>query len=252
VKLRFLYRAWKARVKDQRLEVRVTRALVRRGDLVVDVGANKGAYVYWLRTRVGAAGRVLAYEPQPALATYLTLINDAFGWTNVAVRQIALSNVQGKSGLFVPGRGASPAASLEPNVISRMSGVRLETQTNTLDNELGKDGAPRFIKVDVEGHELAVFQGAETTLRQHKPHLLFECEERHLTKHSPRDVIAYLEGLGYEGYLLRGSELVPAAGFDPKVHQPRGAAGEQFWRRRDYHNNFLFVARGFRLRDAGL
>lgn len=250
MKLRFAYRAWKARLRDQPLEVRVTRALVRRGDLVVDVGANKGTYVYWLRKRVGASGRVLAYEPQPALATYLTLINDAYGWTNVTVRQMALSNAQGKTGLFVPGRGASPAASLEASVISRMSGVRLETQTNTLDNELAKDGPPRFIKVDVEGHELAVFQGAEATLRQHKPHLLFECEERHLTRHSPRDVISYLEGLGYEGYLLRGSELVPVAQFDPKVHQPR--VGDQFWRSRDYHNNFLFVSRGFRLGDAGL
>jgi FkbM family methyltransferase len=252
VKLRFAYRAWKARLRDQRLEVRVTRALVRRGDLVVDVGANKGTYVYWLRKRVGTSGRVLAYEPQPALATYLMLLSGAYGWTNVTVRQLALSNAQGKSGLFVPGRGASPAASLEANVISRMSGVRLETQTNTLDNELQKEGAPAFIKVDVEGHELAVFQGAEATLRQHKPHLLFECEERHLTKHSPRDVFAFLEGLGYEGYLLRGSALVPVAEFDPAVHQSRVGAGERFWRSADYHNNFLFVSRGFRLRDAGL
>ena len=168
MKLRFAYRAWKARLRDQRLEVRVTRALVRRGDLVVDVGANKGTYVYWLRKRVGASGRVLAYEPQPALATYLMLLSGAHGWTNVTVRQLALSNAQGKSGLFVPGRGASPAASLEASVVARMSGVRLETQTNTLDNELQKEGAPAFIKVDVEGHELAVFQGAEATLRQHK------------------------------------------------------------------------------------
>lgn len=228
----------------------MTRALVRPGDFAIDVGANKGTYVYWLRRRVGETGRVLAYEPQPALATYLTLIADVHQWSNVVVRQMALSNARGKTGLFVPGRSASPAASLEATVVSRMSGVRLETQTDTLDHELINQPPPRFIKVDVEGHELAVFQGAQSTLRQHRPHLLFECEERHLSRHTPRDVFAFLEGFGYEGYLLRGAKLVPVSEFDHRIDQRKGAG--QFWRSRDYHNNFLFVAQGVRLRDAGL
>ena len=51
--------------------------------------------------------------------------------------------------------------------------------------------------MDVEGHELALFQGAERTLRRDHPHILVECEERHLTKHTMTDVFSFLERLGY-------------------------------------------------------
>jgi FkbM family methyltransferase len=119
MKLRFLYRAWKARSRDQRLEIEVARALIRPGDLVVDAGANKGAYLYWLRQFVGPNGIVLAYEPQPELANYLQRARSAFRWTNVHIQPIALSNRTGKSTLHVPGSGISPGASLESSVLKR-------------------------------------------------------------------------------------------------------------------------------------
>ena len=49
MRLRFLYRAFKARYRDQRHELRAVRTLIQRGDTVVDIGANKGAYLYWLQ-----------------------------------------------------------------------------------------------------------------------------------------------------------------------------------------------------------
>jgi FkbM family methyltransferase len=241
MKLRFLYRAWKARWRDQRLEIEVARALIRPGDLAVDAGANKGAYLYWLRQFVERTGSVLAYEPQPQLANYLQRACTAFGWSNVHVQSVALSNRAGKSTLHVPGSGISPGASLESSVLENVTGSRLECLVDTLDHQLVDRPGPTFLKVDVEGHELALFEGAAETLRRHKPALLFECERRHLSKHTMQNVFSFLlEGFGYSAFLLHRRSLLPLSRFDPDVHQSN--KGDRFWDAPDYFNNFFCVA----------
>jgi FkbM family methyltransferase len=241
LKARFLYRAWRAMLRDQRLELAVTRALVARGDTVADVGANKGAYVYWLRRCVGDSGTVLAFEPQPTLAGYLRRLCDAFGWSNVRVSEVALSSSAGSGVLHVPGSGATPGASLESSALASTPGTSFTCTLDTLDRQAQSVGTLAFVKVDVEGHELSVFQGAEQTLRRDRPHLLFECEARHLTTHTMADVFSFLGGLGYKGFLLKDRTLLPIAQFNADMHQPR--SGPQFWKRPEYHNNFLFVRR---------
>jgi FkbM family methyltransferase len=245
LKARFLYRAWRAMLRDQRLELAVTRALVGPGDVVADVGANKGAYVYWLRRCVGDSGTVLAFEPQPTLAEYLRRLSDAFRWSNVRVSEVALSSNAGSGLLHVPGSGATPGASLEASVLDSTPGTRLTCALDTLDRQAQTTGTLAFVKVDVEGHELSVFQGGEQTLRRDRPHLLFECEARHLSTHKMADVFSFLGGLGYKGFLLMDRTLLPIAQFDPDVHQPR--RGPQFWKNPGYHNNFLFVRREYGL-----
>lgn len=245
MKSRFLYRTWRARLRDQRLEIATARALIRPGDCVADIGANKGSYLYWLRRAVRESGTVFAFEPQPTLAAYLRAATARFGWTNVRVRELALSNAPGRRYLHVPGAAVSPSASLEAGALSETTGVMFECRADTLDHVLQEErvGPLRFAKIDVEGHELAVFRGAERTLRQDQPALLFECEERHLKNHAMSDVFRFLEGLGYQGYLVHDSSYLLLRRFDPAIHQRR--AGPRFWAATDYYNNFLFVPAGF-------
>lgn len=245
MKPRFLYRAWRARLRDQRLEIATARALIRPGDCVADIGANKGSYLYWLRRAVRDGGTVIAFEPQPTLAAYLRAATAAFGWTNVRVRELALSNAPGTRYLHVPGAAVSPSASLESSALGETTGVMFECRADTLDRVVEEEqaGPLRLAKIDVEGHELAVFRGAEATLRRDKPVLLFECEERHLKRHTTRDVFSHLEGLGYQGFLIHDDRFLPVARFDPAIHQKR--VGPRFWAASDYYNNFLFVPAGF-------
>lgn len=240
MKARFLYRAWKARLRDQQLEINAAQSFIRPGDLVIDAGANKGAYLYWLRRFAGPTGAVLAYEPQPSLARYLEQACFRFAWQNVQVQPIALSDHAGKSMLHIPGSGVSPGASLESSALDEMDGSRIECLIDTLDHQLRGRGPLRFLKVDVEGHELALFQGALETLEAHHPTLLFECEQRHLTRHRMEDVFAFLRGLGYGGFLLQRKSLLPIEQFDVTIHQAR--TGERFWDSPQYFNNFLFTA----------
>lgn len=238
MKTRFLYRALKARYRDQGAEIRTLLAGLSSGDVAVDVGANKGAYLYWMRRAVGPAGRVFAFEPQPGLARYLEAVRARMGWENVVVRECALSDSAGPRVLHVPGWENSPGASLE-NAVAASPAVRdREVRADTLDRQLDGAGRVGLIKVDVEGHELAVFRGAARTLAESRPILLFECEARHLTGRSPRDVFAHLEGLGYRGQFFSPKGLRPVAEFDAAVHQRR--APGRFWEAAGYCNNFLF------------
>ena len=95
MRARFLYRAWKARFRGERGEIRALLERLAPGDAAVDVGANKGAYLYWMRRAVGPGGAVMAFEPQPGLARYLDAARTCLGWENVSVREVALSDSAG-------------------------------------------------------------------------------------------------------------------------------------------------------------
>ena len=113
MKARFLYRAWKARFRGERGEIRALLERLAPGDAAVDVGANKGAYLYWMRRAVGPGGSVIAFEPQPGLARYLEDVRARMAWQNVSIRDCALSDSSGRRVLHVPGWENSPGASLE-------------------------------------------------------------------------------------------------------------------------------------------
>lgn len=240
---RFVYRALRARLRDERAEIRALRAALRPGDTAVDVGANKGSYTWWMRLAVGGSGRVLAIEPQPELAAYLRAACGGLGWDNVEIVEAAASDRAGRATLRVPGAGVSPGASLEPGPAGGGDAREIACETVRLDDLVREAGVGRvaLVKVDVEGHELAVFRGAERILERDRPALLFECEARHLGGRSPAEVFEFLAARGYEGCFFSPAGPRPIAEFDAARHQSRGPG--RFWKAPGYVNNFFFTAR---------
>ncbi len=235
---RFVYRSLKARYRDQKTEVAATLAALKPGDTAVDAGANKGAYLYWLRKAVGESGSVFGFEPQPSLAGYLKSIVSEMGWRNVHVHDCALSDSVGTATLHVPGETNSPGASLEEVTTQGSEGHTHECRVDTLDRVLQNATRVALLKVDVEGHELQVFRGAKETIARHRPIIIFECENRHLRKNTMQDVFNFLHGLGYTGEFFSTDGLRPLNEFNPAVHQKQSS--ERFWDAPDYCNNFLF------------
>jgi FkbM family methyltransferase len=186
---------------------------------------------------------VCAFEPQPALAQYLKEIAARQGWDNVSVEAAGLSASSGSMELFVPAaEGApSPGATLSPVDRNELH-HRVQVRVVTLDEYIEKLGSPRvaFIKCDVEGHERAVFEGARRLLARDHPVLLFECEQRHLPGSSPAAIFDDLRALGYRGYLLHTSGLLPVEQFSVERHQP--VRPGRYWDTKDYFNNFVFLA----------
>jgi FkbM family methyltransferase len=233
---RFLVRGLKARFRDQTCEFDVIRRHVRPGDIVCDIGANKGSFVYWLSRWCGD-GRVVAFEPQPDLAQRLADVCRALRLGNVTVEAKAVYSHSGHQDLFVP-KGHQPGASLTHAAVEAESFTTLSVPVVALDDYFGADDRVTLLKIDVEGAEFGVLKGAERILRQHGPLLVFECENRHLAPGKVEDVFSWLEALGYQGQFVRRNRLYPLSQFDAAVHQRPD--GEWFWKDKDYCNNFVF------------
>jgi FkbM family methyltransferase len=241
VLVRFLHRSLRARLHDQRAELSALVGHLRRGDVAVDVGANKGSYLLWLSRAVGATGRVVAFEPQARLAARLAELTRLARLGNVDVVAKAVGDKLCTAELYVPDALPDPpGASLSRNAVADEACTAVSVEVTTLDHFLRNEDRPiRALKIDVEGHERAVLSGARSILATHAPLVVMECEARHLAGVSVLDVLAELRELGYDGHFVQRGRLVPLSEFDPAVHQ--AALGERYWDRREYCNNFVLT-----------
>jgi FkbM family methyltransferase len=237
--LRFIYRGFKARYRDQRLEIKNLLKNLKQDSIAIDVGSNKGSYLWSLSKEV-PLGRVIAFEPQPILAKYLVNACIKTNLKNVLVENYGVSSKSGVFSLAIPGKNlTSPGASFEKAVFERENCKFIKIKTITLDNYFKSEkkhiGA---LKIDVEGHEMSVLIGAKKIINLHKPIILCESEQRHLTKGKVKDVLNFIEALGYDGYLIAKDSLIPVKDFLPDIHQKQ--VGERYWDNPDYFNNFIF------------
>ena len=151
----------------------------------------------------------------------------------VTVSPAALSNVSGPGVLRVPrtaGGFSNQGASLNYDKVGPDFGA-VEIETRRLDDE-GLDRVG-FIKIDVEGHELAVLEGGRVLIERDRPVLLIEIEEAH-TKRPIEDSLAAVMALGYDGFALFRGVLKGLGAFDPEAHH-RGVSEPA-----DYVFNFIF------------
>lgn len=234
---RFLWRSLKSRYRDHRAELEAIRNAVKPDDVICDIGANKGSYLWWL-SRWVPQGQVYAFEPQQFLAAYLQRVCAMGGLRNVTVEAKAVAAQSGTLQLQIPGTGDSPGASLNRKVAEREACRSVEVPVVALDDYLPVGARVGALKIDAEGAELAVFQGASRILSEQAPLLVFECEQRHLDEGTVADVFAFLKELGYRGSFIQGKGLHPIEQFDPSVHQAQ--TGVRFWDEEAYVNNFVF------------
>ncbi len=145
--------------------------VARPGDVVFDLGANHGDHTRPLSVIVGAHGRVHAFEPNPALVPALKRID-----ANVTVHEIAVSDHAGTARLHIPD-GLDSWASLDDrrDMLPEKKFTVHDVPVRALDSILELIQAhPRFVKMDVEGHELAALRGMESILRTSRPVIVFE------------------------------------------------------------------------------
>jgi FkbM family methyltransferase len=241
IKLRFLWRAYRYRWRVDPAELRFVGEQLRPGQIAVDAGCHKGAYTYWMRRHVGPTGRVWAFEPQPSQVNYLRRTLAAMQYQNVTLVPQALSDRPGRLQLYLPaGPGATThGATLSQRKANSENCRTVEVDVTSLDTVFADEPrGPDFVKIDVEGHELAVLEGARETLARSRPALLVESEARHRADGQVQPVFEILRGLGYVGHFYFGGRAVPLDQFDPAVHQRRGPGGKL---PKAYVNNFAFV-----------
>ena len=153
----FAYLSWNPE------EYRAFRDAVRPGMIALDVGANVGAYSTLLGRWVGPSGSVFAFEPSPDMFAGLVRhveLNDLSAIVRpirAAVGQAAATGQFLLAGSIGEGRLATP---------SERSTATITVPVTTIDEFCARERiAPDFIKIDVEGSELAVLRGARETIR---------------------------------------------------------------------------------------
>ena len=239
MKWRFIYRGLKAKYRFDVQEIKALVESLAPDDLAIDVGANKGSYL-WSLCRAVPHGQVYAFEPQPIFSEYLKKICIQANLKNVTVEACGVSDAAGILKLAVPGSDpTSPAASFENAVMNRGPHHTYEVAVVRLDdyfhNETRHIGA---IKIDVEGHELAVLRGALHLIEKNKPVIVCESENQHITSGRVEDVVQFILNLGYEGWFVHQGKLKAIKEFDSKKHQVQDKPN--FTMQPDYCNNFVF------------
>ena len=165
----------------------VVERTLRAGDVAFDVGANLGYFTLLMATNVGPSGRVVAFEPDPDMVSALERnlsrnIRDA----DSVVALAAAAGAEAGKVAFKRGWRATRGA-----VVA--TGGDFEVDMMTVDDAAGRFGAPRLLKIDVEGGEVDVLAGASDVLDTAKPLVLVEVHSDALES----ACMQLLEGFGY-------------------------------------------------------
>lgn len=197
-------------------EMALLERLVPNRGMALDIGANHGIYTYALSR---LAHSVVAFEPLAECCRYI----QGHRAPNITVHNVALSDQPGELQLHVPiigGHTVYTRASLDrPNGPHESQRV----QVRTLDS-YGLDNVG-FVKIDVEGLEAAVLQGARHTLEICRPAMLIEIDRARHTRDSFLAVHAALQAQGYSAHVCEAGELVEC---------------KDAWGASEQHVNFIF------------
>jgi FkbM family methyltransferase len=223
------------------VEMHLLEYLCRRDQDAIDVGANVGGYVHFMRHH---ARRAIAFEPIPE---FVELLRRKFP-RDVMIEPIALSDRAGEAELYVPmidGVMISGCSTLSVAAATEYTAHRaLKVRMDRLDTVYG--GTAGFIKIDVEGHEQAVLDGAIETIDRCRPRLLVEIEE-HLSPGGLERAQVYFSRLGYRGHYVHRGRLEPLEKYslanlqDPANKPDLTAALRERPRFDDYVYNFIFL-----------
>jgi hypothetical protein len=161
----------------------------------------------------------------------------------VSIHEIALSDQTGNAELFIPQDDQQLVhglASLEPTLASSNKHVvSINVPTARLDAIVHQDVA--FVKIDVEGHELNVLNGAVELLEHSQPVFLVEAEDRHRAE-ATRSIFEFFESKSYRGFFLKEGNVISVDQFDPEDLQDANVLLPDGGRKNghSYVNNFFF------------
>lgn len=172
--------------------------LARPGDNVLDIGANVGETTLRFSRRVGPAGKVYCFEPNPPVRAKLERNIALNRFTNIEVMPLGVGDAEATLKLSSP----SPHNRGGNRILENPVGDFVEVRVVPLDTLVAEKGIERVdvVKIDVEGFELRALKGGKKTLERWKPILFIEISDETLrgAGTSPSEVLAFVEELGYE------------------------------------------------------
>jgi len=194
-------------------EIFIINQLIDDGTDSIDIGVYRGVHSYEMSKY---SKTVHSFEPNPVifyeLQKYLPKIIN-----NINLYNYALSEKEEKKILRIPIRNSDSDKSNYEEYYKM--GLATIHDKNIFDNydefeihckkldEFNFENKVSFIKIDVEGHEIEVLNGSKELIKNFKPNLMIEIEEKH-SKNDLDNSISYICSLGYRVFCLKNNELI--------------------------------------------
>lgn len=177
------------------------------GGLAIDVGAHIGLFTVLMGRRVGLSGHVLSFEPTPSLGAVLSETVRLNGLTKtVEVRPEAVAGASGNTTLHAsPSPGSNRNSLISDSTCTQQLDIKTVSLDDVLDGEMRRVDC---IKIDAEGAELWILDGAMAAIRAARPALTIEIHPAVLRRSmsEPGEAWQRLDELGME--IFHGSERV--------------------------------------------
>jgi FkbM family methyltransferase len=181
---------------------------LKSGDTIIEVGANIGAHSLIMSSIIGADGALHCFEPTDfafkKLTTNFSLnpslpINSTLYKSYVSNSENTKSNHKIRSSWIVN----------KSDEISEQMDENFDGEIIVLDIFFEDLNSLDFIKIDVDGFDFKVLQGAKKIIAKHKPTVFIELGEKDLNKNgdSVKDVITFFKELNYSGVLESGEAI---------------------------------------------
>jgi FkbM family methyltransferase len=183
-------------------EKRLYLSVIKKGDVVFDIGANIGYFTMLFSDLVGPRGTIHAFEP--VLPTFQRLCDNLSGipgYKNVVLNCLAVGDRNGQAQMFVPGDDYGQAALARHSKGSWKSkpAIPVDVGMIRLDDYAKRLSRIDFVKADVEGAELLILRGGESTLRRFRPNIFLETNPQWIRTFgwSSKELIGALRQIGY-------------------------------------------------------
>jgi FkbM family methyltransferase len=170
---------------------------LRAGMTVFDIGANRGQMTLFFAHRVGASGKVVAFEPAPQVFSSLCRNIALNRLSHVHARCLAVADVEGKAEFLFSEEHCTQGKLVAVEKTYQSAGAeRIEVTIGTLDAVGAElDVVPDLLKIDVEGAGAVVLRGARRLLERVSPAIFMEL-------HGPEEQQGVKEELVARGYIL--------------------------------------------------
>lgn len=181
------------------------RRYLQEGDTFLDIGSNHGSFSVAAASFLGPTGKIYAFEPQPQLNRLVQESLRANEAPDFQVFALACSDREGEAQFFVP-RSSSGQAGLHFRFSAAAAHETITVRLTRLDDLISNHlitGQP-FIKLDVEGNELAVLKGAKQFLTTYKPSIYIEINPRAMAaaNTTTTQLFNLLTEIGFNGYSI--------------------------------------------------
>lgn len=191
----------------------VLNAHVAVGGVTMDVGANLGQWSIHMSKRVGPNGIVHAFEPVPNFMTvFKKTMREFKADANIRFHELAIGDKKGEI-TFVTHNEKGEYLSGEAHIGKPGEKGNITVPVVTLDSLLDsmeRIREVRFIKVDVEGAELMLLKGGTRFMKELRPVIFSEVEDRHCKGfgHTRQDVIDFMTTQGYDHKAITHNDVL--------------------------------------------